>query len=135
MELTPNDLLDGFGGEKKRYGTPTAPIAGVEILPAASGIVDDRGLFLEIYRNAATHPSSEKLVRFFDGVEIAQLNYSLVTAQDHVKGLALSTSSRATSGSAHRRSKLKVVLLDARRTPRPRAAPRSSSSAKGATPG
>jgi len=30
---------------------------------------------------------TEPLARFFAGVEVAQLNYSLVTTEDHVKGL------------------------------------------------
>ena len=112
MELTPNDILDGFGGETKRYGTD-APIAGVEILPLRR-IVDDRGLFMEIYRNSATHPGSEALASFFTGVDVAQLNYSLVTTSDHVKGLHFHLK-QSDVWFCPPPSKLKVVLLDARK--------------------
>ena len=87
MDLTPNDILDGFGSEQKRYAKG-ATIAGVELLPLHRH-VDDRGLFLEIYRNRATHPGSEQVPKFFANVDAAQLNFSLVTAPDHVKGLSL----------------------------------------------
>jgi dTDP-4-dehydrorhamnose 3,5-epimerase len=85
MDLTPKDLLEGFAPEKKSYTTPQS-IAGVETL-ALTRLIDDRGLFLEIFRSATTHPGTEKLVQFFKDVEVAQLNYSVVTTQDHVKGL------------------------------------------------
>ncbi|MEW6336380.1 MAG: dTDP-4-dehydrorhamnose 3,5-epimerase family protein [Acidobacteriota bacterium] len=84
-QLTTSDLLDGIATTQKSYAR-TAPIEGVEVLSLARH-VDDRGLFLEIYRNAATHPGSENLASFFRAVDVAQLNYSLVTATDHVKGL------------------------------------------------
>ena len=48
MALTTGDILDGFGGSRKEYGT-TASITGVESFPLAR-FVDDRGLLLEIYR-------------------------------------------------------------------------------------
>ena len=85
MELAPHDILDGFGGNRKRYGK-TASIAGVDSFQLGR-VVDDRGLLLELYRNTATHPGSEKLARFFQDFEIAQINYTLVTTTDHVKGL------------------------------------------------
>ena len=112
MELTPSDILDGLGGETKRYGTD-APIAGVEILPLRR-IVDDRGLFMEIYRNSATHPGSEALASFFAGMDVAQLNFSLVTASDHVKGLHVHLK-QSDVWFCPPPSKLKVVLLDARK--------------------
>ncbi len=112
MELTANDILDGYAGERKRYGAPGA-IAGVELLPLQRH-VDDRGLFLEIYRNRATHRGSEKLPEFFSGIEIAQLNFSLVTAPDHVKGLHYHLK-QSDVWFCPPPSKLKVVLLDVRR--------------------
>jgi dTDP-4-dehydrorhamnose 3,5-epimerase len=112
MELTPSDILDGLGGETKRYGTD-APIAGVEILPLRR-IVDDRGLFMEIYRNSATHPGSKALASFFAGMDVAQLNFSLVTASDHVKGLHVHLK-QSDVWFCPPPSKLKVVLLDARK--------------------
>ena len=83
-DLSENDLLDGIASVKKRYGTGSA-IDGVGVFPLTRH-VDDRGLFLELYRSPASDPDSE-LARFFAGVELAQLNYSLVTTADHVKGL------------------------------------------------
>jgi len=112
MELTAHDILDGFAGERKRYGK-AGTISGVETLPLQRH-VDDRGIFLEIYRTRATHRGSEQLPQFFKDVDVAQLNFTLVTAPDHVRGLHF-----------HLRQsdvwfcpppyKLKVVLLDVRR--------------------
>jgi dTDP-4-dehydrorhamnose 3,5-epimerase len=112
MILTPKDLLDGFVPEKKSYAAP-APIAGVEVLQLQRH-VDDRGLFLEIYRNAATHAGSEGLAGFFQDVEPAQLNYSLVTAQDHVKGLHYHLK-QSDAWFCPPPFKLKAVMLDLRR--------------------
>ncbi len=112
MDLKPEDLIDGTFPVKKRY-TTRPPIAGVDFFRLTRQ-VDDRGLFLELYRKAATHPGSEELQRFFKDIEIAQLSYSLVTASEHIKGLHV-----------HLRQedvwfcpppfKLKVVMLDLRR--------------------
>jgi dTDP-4-dehydrorhamnose 3,5-epimerase len=112
MDLTPKDLLDGFVPEKKSY-VRREPIAGVETFQLTRH-VDERGLFLEIYRNATTHPGSEGLVRFFMGVEVAQLSYSLVTAQDHVKGLHYHLK-QSDVWFCPPPFKLKVVMLDLRR--------------------
>ncbi len=112
MDLKPDDLIDDVRVEKRGYGAQP-PIAGVELLTLTRH-VDDRGLFLELYRNAVTHPGSEPLRAFFRDVEVAQLSYSLVTTDGHVKGLHY-----------HLRQddvwfcpppfKLKVVMLDVRR--------------------
>ena len=85
MELSQHDLLDGYGLGRKSYAR-TEPISGVEVLPLQR-FVDDRGLFMEIYRAGTTHAGTERLQQFFAGVPVAQLNYSLVTVADHVKGL------------------------------------------------
>lgn len=82
-EHSRDDLLEPV--EQKNYA-PAARIEGVAAQPLTRH-VDDRGLFLELYRNTVTHPGSEALVDFFAGVEVAQLNYSLVTTTDHLKGL------------------------------------------------
>ncbi len=112
MDLSKKDLLDGFNPEKKSYDKPQS-IAGVETL-ALTRLVDDRGLFLEIFRSATTDPESERLVRFFKDVEVAQLNYSLVTAQDHVKGLHYHLRQRDV-WFCPPPFKLKAVMLDLRR--------------------
>ena len=112
MALTAGDILDGFGGSRKEYGK-AMPIAGVETFPLTR-FVDDRGLLLEIYRNAATHPGSEKLAAFFKDVAIAQINYTLVTTNDHVKGLHYHLT-QSDVWFCPPPSKLKVVMLDLRR--------------------
>jgi dTDP-4-dehydrorhamnose 3,5-epimerase len=113
MDLTHADLLDGFSGTQKHYDKPR-PIEGVEMLPLQR-FVDDRGLFMEIYRDGTTHPGTEKLVEFFAGVHLAQLNYSLVTVGDHVKGLHYHFK-QSDVWFCPPPFKLKVVLFDVRRT-------------------
>jgi dTDP-4-dehydrorhamnose 3,5-epimerase len=112
MTLTPKDLLDGFPTEKKSYAAPAA-IAGVEVFQLQRH-VDDRGLFLELYRATATQSGGEKLAQFFKGVEVAQLNYSLVTAHDHVKGLHYHLK-QSDVWFCPPPYKLKAVMLDLRR--------------------
>lgn len=110
--LTPEDLLPQFLGTKKAYA-PAQPLDGVRVFPLRR-FVDDRGLFLELYRNQATHPGSEELAGFFAGVEVAQLNYSLVTVDEHIKGLHYHLK-QADVWFCPPPFKLKVVLLDVRR--------------------
>lgn len=112
MEITIKDLLDGFVPDKKSYKKP-APIAGVEILDLKR-IVDDRGLFLEVFRGKATHPGSEKLAAFFSGVGLSQMNYSLISTDDHVKGLHYHLK-QSDVWFCPPPFKLKVVMLDLRR--------------------
>lgn len=112
MTLGPHDILDGFGSAPKSYARPQ-PIAGVEVLPLQR-FVDDRGLFVEIFRSTPTHAGTEKLASFFAGVAPAQVNFSLVTASDHVKGLHYHLR-QADVWFCPPPSKMKVVLLDVRR--------------------
>lgn len=112
MKLGPADILDEFVSAPKSYARPQ-PIAGVEVLPLPR-FVDDRGLFIELFRTAATHAGSEKLAEFFAGVPPAQANFSLVTASDHVKGLHYHLE-QADVWFCPPPSKMKVVLLDVRR--------------------
>lgn len=111
MELTAQDIMDGFSGGRKSYARP-APIDGVRLHPLRR-FVDDRGLFLEIYRSRPTHAGSEALASFFDGVDLAQLNYSLVTTSDHIKGLHYHLK-QADVWFCPPPFKLKVVMLDLR---------------------
>lgn len=113
MELSPGDLLDGYAGDRKRYEKPL-PIAGVEVFPLQR-VVDDRGLFMEVYRSGATHPGSGKLAEFFADVTLAQLNFSLVTVPDHIKGLHYHLK-QADVWFCPPPYKLKVVLIDLRRS-------------------
>ena len=75
-ELRPEDILAEHRGAPKSYPGATS-IDGVEAL-RLKRLVDDRGLFLEIYRKGASGAGSKELARFFDGIEVAQMNYSLV---------------------------------------------------------
>ena len=86
---TPVLPLEAIGEEfrsgTKAYGRP-GPIEGVKV-HRLSRFVDDRGFFQEIYRAKADHPGSEGLAAFFDGVPVAQMNYTVVDAENHIKGL------------------------------------------------
>lgn len=108
--LDASDLIEA--GVQKRYER-SARLAGVEIFPLTRH-VDDRGVFIEVFRAAATHPASEPLANFFSGVPPAQLNYALVTASDHVKGLHVHLK-QDDIWFCPPPSKLKVVLMDLRR--------------------
>jgi len=110
--LSPRDLLDGQQGVKKAYDAPV-PIDGVTVVPLHRH-VDDRGLFLEVFRSHATHLGTESLSELFSGVPVAQINYSLVTADDHVKGLHYHLE-QADVWFCPPPSKMKVVLLDLRK--------------------
>lgn len=112
MDLTGRDILDGFGGGRKQYGK-TASIAGVELFHL-SRYVDDRGLLIELYRSTATHSGSEKLAGFFKDFEVAQINYTLVTTTDHVKGLHYHLK-QSDIWFCPPPFKLKIVMLDLRR--------------------
>ena len=84
-ELGRNDIIDAVRGTVKRYGSPP-PIEGVETLEVPR-FVDDRGSFLEIYRREATHEGTERLARFFAGVDVAQMNWAVVDSTTTIKGL------------------------------------------------
>ncbi len=109
-ELQRGDLLEP--GAQKRY-EPSPAIEGVEVFPLTRH-VDDRGLFLELFRTTTTHPGSEKLAAFCRDVSLAQLNYSLVTATDHVKGLHVHLK-QDDVWFCPPPFKMKIVLLDLRR--------------------
>jgi len=108
----PNDpIAPEFRSEPKAYRRPE-PIAGVRTL-RLSRHTDDRGFFLEIFRAREAGGAGGELAGFFADVSVAQLNYSVVDAHGHIKGLHY-----------HRRqediwffpppSRAKVVLLDVR---------------------
>jgi dTDP-4-dehydrorhamnose 3,5-epimerase len=113
MTLRPSDLLDGYSTGAKSYAKPTT-IAGVEVFPLQR-FVDDRGLFLEVFRNRTTHPSSGALAGFCASFQPAQLNYSLVTTADHIKGLHFHLKQEDV-WFCPPPFKLKVVLLDLRKS-------------------
>lgn len=104
-------------GEEFRSGTKSyerpGPIDGVAIqrLPR---FVDDRGFFQEIYRAKADHAGSESLASFFRDVPVAQLNYTIVNAENHVKGLHYHLKQQDVWFCPHP-SKAKFVLFDVRK--------------------
>ena len=89
IPATPVLPMDAIGPEfvrgTKSYEKP-GPIAGVE-LHRLQRFVDDRGFFQEVYRAQANHAGSEGLARFFADVPVAQINFTIVNVEDHVKGL------------------------------------------------
>ena len=83
--MTPEDIVGEFRAQPKSYERKTA-IEGVRILPL-SRHTDDRGFFLEIFRAGANPPAGSKLAEFLEGATAAQVNYSVVDADAHIKGL------------------------------------------------
>ena len=83
--MTPEDIAPEFRTPPKSYAKP-APIQGVRVL-RLKRFTDDRGFFLEIFRAKADHPESRELADFFQGVPVAQANFSVVDTVGHIKGL------------------------------------------------
>lgn len=101
-----------FRSETKSYAKP-GPIAGVEV-HRLSRFVDDRGFFQEVYRAKADHAGSESLAAFFRGVPVAQVNYTIVDAENHIKGLHYHLKQQDVWFCPHP-SKAKFVLFDVRK--------------------
>jgi dTDP-4-dehydrorhamnose 3,5-epimerase len=83
--MTPEDIVPELRVQPKTY-SPTRAIQGVRTISLAR-FTDDRGFFLEIFRARAGHETGRALADFFEGVPLAQMNYSIVDADGHVKGL------------------------------------------------
>ena len=83
--MTPEDIVPEFRAQPKTYARATA-IQGVRTT-SLSRFTDDRGFFLEIFRVRAGHDVGRALAEFFQGVQPAQMNYSIVDADGHIKGL------------------------------------------------
>ena len=111
--MTPEDVASEFRSGPKTYRKPT-PIDGVATL-RLSRHTDDRGFFFEIFRVQANHPESRALSEFFDGAPAAQMNYSVVDADGHVKGLHYHLN-QEDIWFFPPPSKAKVVLLDIRKS-------------------
>ncbi len=106
---------DAVGGEFRSPVKPYPPktaIEGVKVF-RLSRLVDDRGFFQEVYRAKADHPGSEELAAFFRDVPVAQMNYTIVDASDHIKGLHYHLKQQDIWFCPHP-SKAKFVLLDVR---------------------
>jgi len=83
--VTPKDISPEFRSEPKSYGK-AAPIDGVRTL-SLTRFTDDRGFFMEIFRERAAPASGKELADFFAGAALAQMNYAIVDANGHIKGL------------------------------------------------
>ena len=83
--MTPEDIVGEFRAKPKSYESKT-PIEGVRILPLPRH-TDDRGFFLEVFRDRGNHPAGRALAQFLEGAPAAQVNYSVVDADAHIKGL------------------------------------------------
>ena len=110
--LPPEAIGEEFRSGTKSYAKP-GPIDGVAIHRLAR-FVDDRGFFQEIYRAKADHAGSEPLAAFFRDVPVAQLNYTIVNAENHVKGLHYHLKQQDVWFCPHP-SKAKFVLFDVRK--------------------
>lgn len=81
-----DDVAEEFRVAPKAYEKAPS-IDGVRILKLKR-FTDDRGFFLELFRSRASHPESRELAEFFaDGAAPAQMNFSTVDADGHIKGL------------------------------------------------
>ncbi|MGH9400090.1 MAG: dTDP-4-dehydrorhamnose 3,5-epimerase family protein [Thermoanaerobaculia bacterium] len=110
--MTHDDIAPEFRSRPKGY-EKAASIEGVRTL-ALSRFTDDRGFFFEIFRAGARHPAGRDLAEFFEGVRAAQMNYSVVDAGGHVKGLHYHLKQEDVWFFPPP-SKAKVVLLDIRK--------------------
>jgi dTDP-4-dehydrorhamnose 3,5-epimerase len=109
--LPADAIADEFRTGVKSY-EKNPPIVGVKV-HRLQRFVDDRGFFEEIYRSRADHPGSEALAGFFADVPVAQINFSIVNADDHIKGLHYHLKQQDVWFCPHP-SKAKFVLLDVR---------------------
>ena len=110
--LAPGDIADEFRSSVKTYGVKT-PLAGVKI-HRLTRHVDDRGFFQEVYRAQADHPGGEGLAEFFRDVAVAQINFTIVNAENHIKGLHYHLKQQDVWFCPHP-SKAKFVLFDVRK--------------------
>jgi dTDP-4-dehydrorhamnose 3,5-epimerase len=83
--VTPEDIADEFRSAPKAYTRP-APLEGVRVL-RLDPITDDRGFFFEVFREKSDQAHGTGLAEFFRGVRVAQMNFSTVDAEGHIKGL------------------------------------------------
>ena len=110
--LPPSAIADEFRSDVKAYPAKSA-LDGVRILGLPRH-VDDRGFFQEIYRARADHAGSEGLAAFFRGVPVAQVNFTIVDVESHIKGLHYHLKQQDVWYCPYP-SKAKFVLLDVRK--------------------
>jgi len=111
--LRPDAIGEEFRSPVKSYAAKTA-IDGVRVHRLAR-IVDDRGFFQEIYRAKSDHAGSEALADFFRDVPVAQINFAIVDAESHIKGLHYHLKQQDVWFCPHP-SKAKFVLFDVRKS-------------------
>ncbi len=111
--MNADDIAPEFRSQPKAY-MKSPPIDGVRTL-RLSRWTDDRGFFFEIFRARANHPESRALAEFFDGVSVAQMNFAVVDAESHIKGLHYHLK-QEDIWFFPPPSKAKVVLYDIRKT-------------------
>jgi dTDP-4-dehydrorhamnose 3,5-epimerase len=84
--VKPDEIAEEFRSQPKAYARRPS-IEGVQTLKLTR-FTDDRGFFLEIFRTQPNHPESRALAEFFAGAPApAQMNFSVVDAEGHIKGL------------------------------------------------
>jgi len=83
--VTPDDIAPEFRTPAKNYARP-GPLEGVRTM-RLQRFTDDRGFFLEIFRARSSSDAGRELADFFHGVPVAQMNFSIVDAEGHIKGL------------------------------------------------
>ena len=83
--MTPDDIAPEFRTPPKDYAK-AAPLDGVRTI-RLQRFTDDRGFFLEIFRARGNGAAGKELAEFFQGIPVAQMNYSVVDAEGHIKGL------------------------------------------------
>jgi dTDP-4-dehydrorhamnose 3,5-epimerase len=110
--LPPSAIADEFRSDVKSYPAK-ASLDGVKVLRLARQ-VDDRGFFQEIYRAKSDHPGSDALEDFCRDVPVAQMNFTIVDAPNHIKGLHYHLKQQDVWYCPHP-SKAKFVLLDVRK--------------------
>lgn len=110
--LLPEAIGEEFVTGVKSYAKP-GPIDGVTV-HRLQRFVDDRGFFQEIYRAKADHSGSEPLAAFFRNVPVAQMNFTIVNAENHIKGLHYHLKQQDIWFCPHP-FKAKYVLLDVRK--------------------
>jgi dTDP-4-dehydrorhamnose 3,5-epimerase len=111
-KLSSQDIGAEFAGPAKAY-PPKVPIEGVRVHRLARH-VDDRGFFMEVFRSRATGAHGAALAEFWAGVDAAQMNFSIVNAENHVKGLHYHLQ-QEDIWFCPPPSKIKIVLFDLRK--------------------
>lgn len=83
--MNPEEIAPEVRGSAKSYERP-APLDGVRTL-RLTRFTDERGFLMEIFRARASNASGKDLADFFQGISVAQMNFTVVDAPDHIKGL------------------------------------------------